>query len=79
MLQVEKVCNSSDEENLQPFKGKMDTFLTQGKHLNNLFQLFSKQLHYKPLLTLRKRFKCFSTNIGCAYTADINFWLPNMY
>ncbi|CAG00853.1 unnamed protein product, partial [Tetraodon nigroviridis] len=26
-LQVEKVCSSSDEENLQPFKGKMDEFL----------------------------------------------------
>lgn len=29
--QVEKVCSSSDEENLQPFKGKMDAFLTQGE------------------------------------------------
>lgn len=57
--QVEKVCSSSDEENLQPFKGKMDTFLTQGKHLKNLFQLFSEQLHYKLLVIHRKRFKCF--------------------
>lgn len=44
--QVEKVCSSSDEENLQPFKGKMDAFLTQGKHLKNTFQLFSEQLHW---------------------------------
>uniref|UniRef100_H2TD77 FH2 domain-containing protein n=1 Tax=Takifugu rubripes TaxID=31033 RepID=H2TD77_TAKRU len=42
--QVEKVCSSSDEENLQPFKGKMDTFLTQGGHQMKHFQLF-----YEPM------------------------------
>lgn len=58
-LQVEKVCSSSDEENLQPFKGKMDAFLTQGRHLKNLFQLFSEQLHYKRLAIHGESFKCF--------------------
>ncbi|XP_027145508.1 formin-2 isoform X2 [Larimichthys crocea] len=29
--EVEKVCKVSDEDNLQPFKGKMDDFLTQAK------------------------------------------------
>lgn len=28
--EVEKVCKVSEEENLQPFKEKMDNFLTQG-------------------------------------------------
>ncbi len=31
MSEVEKVCKVSDEENLQPFKDKMDDFLTKGK------------------------------------------------
>lgn len=57
-LQVEKVCSSSGEENLQPFKGKMDAFLTQGKHLRKMFQLFSEQLHYKLLMIHRNSFKC---------------------
>lgn len=28
--EVEKVCKVSDEDNLQPFKDKMDDFLAQG-------------------------------------------------
>uniref|UniRef100_A0A4W6FB42 Formin 2 n=1 Tax=Lates calcarifer TaxID=8187 RepID=A0A4W6FB42_LATCA len=31
--EVEKVCKVSDEDNLQPFKNKMEDFLTQGKFL----------------------------------------------
>ena len=29
--EVEKVCKVSSEEHLQPFKGKMDEFLSQGE------------------------------------------------
>lgn len=29
--ETEKVCKLSSEENLQPFKDKMDTFLSQGQ------------------------------------------------
>eukprot|EP00066_Takifugu_rubripes_P027088 XP_011616354.1 PREDICTED: formin-2-like [Takifugu rubripes] len=52
--QVEKVCSSSDEENLQPFKGKMDTFLTQGKtDLENLdLQLSSTHKLFLELTVL---------------------------
>uniref|UniRef100_A0A3Q2UYG6 Formin-2-like n=1 Tax=Haplochromis burtoni TaxID=8153 RepID=A0A3Q2UYG6_HAPBU len=33
--EVEKVCKISDEENLEPFKEKMDDFLKQGKLCDN--------------------------------------------
>uniref|UniRef100_A0A3Q0SKV7 FH2 domain-containing protein n=1 Tax=Amphilophus citrinellus TaxID=61819 RepID=A0A3Q0SKV7_AMPCI len=43
--EVAKVCKVSDEENLEPFKEKMDDFLTQGKlpkpHIYTLLVFFS--------------------------------------
>lgn len=30
--EVEKVCKAAEEDNLQPFKDKMEDFLTQGKN-----------------------------------------------
>lgn len=34
--ETEKVCNVSSEEHLQPFKNKMEEFLTRGKNTANL-------------------------------------------
>lgn len=45
--ETEKVCKLSSEENLQPFKDKMDTFLSQGKSvfLDKLKQMIDKSLN----------------------------------
>ncbi|XP_077482147.1 formin-2 isoform X2 [Stigmatopora argus] len=47
-LEVERVCKASDEDNLQPFKDKMDYFISKAKnelealetHLSNTHKLF---------------------------------------
>ncbi|XP_077594455.1 formin-2 isoform X2 [Stigmatopora nigra] len=49
-LEVERVCKASDEDNLQPFKDKMDYFISKAKkelealetHLSNTHELFQE-------------------------------------
>lgn len=37
--ETEKVCKLSSEENLQPFKDKMDTFLSQGESVVQMIEI----------------------------------------
>lgn len=50
--ETEKVFKVSSEENLQPFKDNMDTFLSQGETLMASFQDVSDPVKVLPVLVL---------------------------